>query len=274
MLGGLHRGRVAAAPAVMLEVEATTLVQRHDPRRFGGAEPAVVDPLGQADEVAGESVAPNVRALPDAVAHHADERLGQRPAPGRAALVVTAVGAGKIERPGDRGAIAWRLSRPQPRPVQAEQLTRILLTEFLEPARLPAGMGEERMAGAGQRPSRTADEQHADTDRLRPLVQRPAQGGVEAALDERLPAPRAGLLDKHPGTHARGGGEQRLTQRAGNRAAGPLRQRRRAPGGPPGSASGPGRAGSGGRVHRQDRRRRTAHAAAASAAPARPKRET
>src|SRR6266508_5805899 len=88
----LDHERVAGAAAVVLQVEAALGVGGRDPGPALWLHLPVVDPVGQADEVAGEAVAAEVGALPEVLAERGLERGGQPAAALGAAEIVPPVG--------------------------------------------------------------------------------------------------------------------------------------------------------------------------------------
>ena len=101
-LGRLHGRRVGTAAPVVVEVDGALAVQGDHPLSGIGPDPAEVVAAGQADQVAGEAVAADVRALPDQLPVRGGEGQGQGPPVGGAAAVVAAVGADQVVRLGDR----------------------------------------------------------------------------------------------------------------------------------------------------------------------------
>ena len=112
-LGRLHGERVERAPAVVAHADPPCeVLVEHRPGRLA-VDASVVEALRQADEVAGEAVAADVRALPDPVGLDlVAQRLVERPPVPRAARVVLAVGADEEERMARR---ARRRARSSPR---------------------------------------------------------------------------------------------------------------------------------------------------------------
>jgi hypothetical protein len=64
-LGGLDVKRMTRAAAVVRESDAAGEVLVEDVDRVLALDPAVVDAVREADEVAGKAIAADVRALPD-----------------------------------------------------------------------------------------------------------------------------------------------------------------------------------------------------------------
>ncbi len=85
--------------------------------------------------------------------------------------------------------------------------------ELLDPADLRVGAHEEHPPGAVGLPAGPAHEHHPHAVAAPVRRQRARHAGLEAALDERLPPPRAGLLHEEPAGHARRGGVHRLQAR-------------------------------------------------------------
>src|SRR2546428_7360922 len=102
-LGSLDGERVARAPAVQLEVDAPGQVLVEQEPRVLAADAPEPQALGQADEIAREPVAADVRALPEpARLGLVAQRREQGAAVARAAPVVLAVRADEEERVVDR----------------------------------------------------------------------------------------------------------------------------------------------------------------------------
>ncbi len=89
----------------MVEIDPPGEVLVEDRARRLAVDPAVVEPLGQADEVPREAIAADVRRLPGPLRFElVTERLVERAAVPRAAGIVLPVGADEEERLVDLGA--------------------------------------------------------------------------------------------------------------------------------------------------------------------------
>jgi hypothetical protein len=211
------------AAAVVHEGDAAGEVAVEDVDRVLALDPAVVDPVREADEIARKAIAADVRALPDGLLLELlRERFEQRAAVARAARVVLAVGADEKER----------LLQPRSRGRQ------------VEPAQVVVGL-EGRAAqlllalarGRGVRPQLAAAAPigSADEDETRVLarMQLPAQRVLglvgEPARTKRVRAPQAAVLDEEPVVDPARGRSERLVvlpRDVGTEA----REARRAPG--------------------------------------------
>jgi hypothetical protein len=97
-LGRLDGERIAGAAAIGIEMNPTGQQLIHDHRRSRAVEPAVVEPVGQADEVARKSVAADVGRLPEPLRVDLVREGVMEWAPvARAASVVLPVGAHEQE---------------------------------------------------------------------------------------------------------------------------------------------------------------------------------
>jgi hypothetical protein len=152
--GRLDVERVARASAVVRQRDAAGEVLVEDPDRLFALDAPVVVAVRKADEVAGEAVAADVRALPDRLLFELlRERLEQRaPVPG-AAGVVLAVRADQEERLRDRVARGGEVERAQV-VVRLERETAELLLALARRRRERAQLG----AAA---PVRSADEEQS-----------------------------------------------------------------------------------------------------------------
>jgi hypothetical protein len=132
-LGSLHGERVRRAPAVAVEVELPVEVPVEDRIEVIVLDPSEVEALGQDDEVAGETVAADVRGLPhpgwvDLVF----EPVVERAAVFRAAPVSLPVRADDHERMLDGDP--WHLpAEERVREVVVEQIVVMLELERVEP---------------------------------------------------------------------------------------------------------------------------------------------
>src|SRR5262245_17750160 len=91
--------RIAGAAAISVEVDPPGEELVQDRRCTGAVEPAVVEPVWQADEVAREPISTDVRRLPQPVGVDlVRQRVVERPAVARAAGIVLAVRAYQQQR--------------------------------------------------------------------------------------------------------------------------------------------------------------------------------
>jgi hypothetical protein len=209
-LGRLDRERVAAAAAVVGEVDLARERRLEHAPGAGRLDASVVDAVRESDEIPGEAVAADVSRLPDpAVLDLLADGVVERSPVLRAAAVVLAVRADEQEGMGD--GLAGR------RKVDREQ---VVVPLELEPTEAPLGLGracDEREQPVAAPPLGPADEEDPAVRRPRPLGREVALQlrGERRAVDRVVP-PEAAVLDQDPGVDpARGRGERLLVRPRG-----------------------------------------------------------
>ena len=201
-IGRLDVEGVRRAPAIPVERRDRPLaVRAHQVRDLLRLDPSEVQPVRERDEVAGEPVPADVRALPDGLATGRGGGFGERPAPLGAAGISTAVGADDEQR----------CSRPIAR--ERRPLTRVQGGGVLDPIedRGPEpclagvhGEADQRVVPVLREAVGLPDQQHTGAGPAFEAPELPAQPRRQPGVEEPVAAPRPRVLDQHPVTD-RGG---------------------------------------------------------------------
>lgn len=203
-LSGLDVKRMARAAAVVLERDAAREVLVEDPDRVLALDPAVVDAVREADEVAGEAIAADVRALPDGfLLELLRERFEQRPTVARAARVVLAVGADEKERLLDPLPRGREVEPPQVVVGLEGGAAQLLLTLARR-----RGVRAQLLAAAAVRPADEGETRVLPRTQL--LAERVLGLVGEPARAKRVRPPEAAVLDQQPMVDAARGRGERL----------------------------------------------------------------
>jgi hypothetical protein len=228
----LHRERVTGAAAVAGERDPPRPVVAVHLGGALGVEPAEVEALRQADDVAGEAVAADVARLPHPLRVGIPVQLRAQLAPeAGAARVALAVGADEHERVRERLPGRGRVAPERGRHVEGEQVAVRVEHERVEPRTpLPRRAVDEAHAalppergGADEHEPRVAQRRELRAEMLADAADE--DGGVERVV---RPVPR--VLDEQPVLDPARSGRQRLLRAGGGdraRQARPARRRRR-----------------------------------------------
>ena len=203
----LSREAVARASAVERQVHATLERGLDDGPGLRGLDAAVVDAVGEHNEVAGEAVAADVRRLPGpAVLHLLADGVVERPAELGAAAVVLAVRADEEERMVDRAA-----GRREVKPDQVVVTLELDAAELALARRRPGEEGKEPVAAA---PLGATDEEDAGVRQTDALGDEMGlQGAAERRAVDGVVRPEAAVLDQDPGVDPARGRAERLLVR-------------------------------------------------------------